>query len=221
MDVQYDYSMFIVPLDQQECVIGVWEGTAAVIWVDFSSKLVSVDTFQPAFHWAQMHLGESDPFQIFHWCTFAASGRYQSDSCSCVTVWRSDRDVCAEDIVSDRKPGLMIHRWLQRWGLGFVMVHVCDLFGCYCGRGPWQRGWTQGWMGVGSLVKPSPLQSWCDSGGLMFTRAPRTPKYDDPLARGPLPKISKQLCVSMYKFSFIQSKKVIKCDCIKTMSFVK
>lgn len=101
--------------------------------------------------------------------------RYQSDSCSCVTAWRSDRDVCAEDIVSNRKPGLMIHRWLrwlQRWGLGFVMVHVCDLFGCYSGRGPWQRGWAQGWMGVGSLVKPSALQSWCDSGGLMFTRTP-------------------------------------------------
>jgi len=85
-------------------------------------------------------------------------------------VWQCDVVIgtCVLKTVLNRKPGLMIHRWLQRRGLGFVMVHVCDLFGCYCGRGPWQRGW----MGVGSLVKPSPPKSWCDSWGLMFTTMP-------------------------------------------------
>lgn len=100
-----------------------------------------------------MSLGKSSPFQTFHWCTVASSGRYPRESCRCVTAWRGDRDVCAEDVVLNRKPGLMIHRWLgwlECWSLGFVMVHVCDLFGCYCGRGPWQRGWVWGWMGVGS-----------------------------------------------------------------------
>ncbi len=82
-------AMFIVPSDQQECVIGVWEGTIAVIRVDFSSELVSVDIVQPAFHWAQMSLGKSNPFQtsLVHRCLLGPLSEWVLQLCDSLPQW--------------------------------------------------------------------------------------------------------------------------------------